>query len=398
MGLFNREEKTDYSVPLFERMAVKNEASQRQFADTYIDPAIKNNLGYESPRMKMKAITKDVDLSDGKAVQEVFMQLQAINPREASSWLSSVKPIINQHIEQQKISATSSKPNTSQEKFLDEKKASFLQKNFNVTTVEGLRDFIRIATEKYGLGHTGVVNKAATNLTTLQAGDRQDKTAFDRLNKQLVNAKQKLQDVESGLTIDRQTANAFIRDILIGTDSSGGDLRPGGVSPGTKQKKFEIKVEAIGSALLQYQKKLQTTKYSGSATPKEVAKYLLPLIKNVKEVYDSGVRDWAIDVPSVFNPDKLFDYLDKILGVDGKSLSEDERAELIQAGVPVRAPDAAPEIDEKEIVADNVVISDALQAHIRKLIKDGNRKQLREDESNGLYTRAMFEYVLGQGQ
>jgi hypothetical protein len=394
MGLFNREEKTDYSVPLFERMAVKNEASQRQFADTYIDPAIKNNLGYESPRMKMKAITKDVDLSDGKAVQEVFMQLQAINPREASSWLSSVKPIINQHIEQQKMSATSSKPNTAQERFLDDKQASLLQRNFNVTTVEGLENFIRTATERYGLGHTTVVNKASTNLTTLQAGDRANTRAAELARLRELKADQDLKDTQTAMTVTEKTAVSQYVNVLKGLDVKGDTLLP----QGKNEEPIEV-AKTLGHFLHSYQKRLQTRKYDkASVKPSEVSKYFTPLLKAFKDIYDNGSVSWGIDKPSYFNAENATAMLDKILGVDGASLSEDERALLIQAGVPVRAPDAAPQIDEKEIVENNMVISDALQAHIRKLIKDGNRKQLREDESNGLYTRAMFEYVLGQGQ
>jgi hypothetical protein len=394
MGLFNREEKTDYSVPLFERMAVKNEASQRQFADTYIDPAIKNNLGYESPRMKMKAITKDVDLSDGKAVQEVFMQLQAINPREASSWLSSVKPIINQHIEQQKMSATSSKPNTAQERFLDDKQASLLQRNFNVTTVEGLKNFIRTATERYGLGHTTVVNKASTNLTTLQAGDRANTRAAELARLRELKADQDLKDTQTAMTVTEKTAVSQYVNVLKGLDVKGDTLLP----QGKNEEPIEV-AKTLGHFLHSYQKRLQTRKYDkASVKPSEVSKYFTPLLKAFKDIYDNGSVSWGIDKPSYFNAENATAMLDKILGVDGASLSEDERALLIQAGVPVRAPDAAPQIDEKEIVENNMVISDALQAHIRKLIKDGNRKQLREDESNGLYTRAMFEYVLGQGQ
>jgi hypothetical protein len=344
--------------------------------------------------MKMKAITKDVDLSDGKAVQEVFMQLQAINPREASSWLSSVKPIINQHIEQQKMSATSSKPNTAQERFLDDKQASLLQRNFNVTTVEGLENFIRTATERYGLGHTTVVNKASTNLTTLQAGDRANTRAAELARLRELKADQDLKDTQTAMTVTEKTAVSQYVNVLKGLDVKGDTLLP----QGKNEEPIEV-AKTLGHFLHSYQKRLQTRKYDkASVKPSEVSKYFTPLLKAFKDIYDNGSVSWGIDKPSYFNAENATAMLDKILGVDGASLSEDERALLIQAGVPVRAPDAAPQINEKEIVENNMVISDALQAHIRKLIKDGNRKQLREDESNGLYTRAMFEYVLGQGQ
>jgi hypothetical protein len=103
MGLFTQEPKTDYSVPLFERLAVQNEKSQRQFTDMYLDPAIKENIGYESPRMKMKTLTQGVDLTDGKKVQETFLALQAIDPQEAQGWLESIKPVIQQQLNSLKI-------------------------------------------------------------------------------------------------------------------------------------------------------------------------------------------------------------------------------------------------------------------------------------------------------
>ena len=69
-------------------------------------PWIKENLGYESPQRKMKAIAANTDLSDGKAVQKTFNALMQMNPRSAQQWLQSVKPVINQHIEQQKMAVT----------------------------------------------------------------------------------------------------------------------------------------------------------------------------------------------------------------------------------------------------------------------------------------------------
>jgi hypothetical protein len=69
-------------------------------------PWIKENLGYESPQRKMKAIAANTDLSDGKAVQKTFNALMQMNPRSAQQWLQSVMPVINQHIEQQKMAVT----------------------------------------------------------------------------------------------------------------------------------------------------------------------------------------------------------------------------------------------------------------------------------------------------
>ena len=103
MGLFTQEAKTDYSVPLFARLAAKNKQSQRQFTDQYLDPFIKENIGYESPRMKMKSIAQGVDLSDGKAVQKAYMEIQAINPQEAQGWLESIKPVIALQLESLKL-------------------------------------------------------------------------------------------------------------------------------------------------------------------------------------------------------------------------------------------------------------------------------------------------------
>ncbi len=103
MGLFTKEEKVDYNVPLSLRMKATADKTQQQFTDTYLDPAIKENIGYESPRMKMKALTSGVDLTDGKAVQKVFMELQAMDPQEANGWLQSIKPVIAQHLDSIKI-------------------------------------------------------------------------------------------------------------------------------------------------------------------------------------------------------------------------------------------------------------------------------------------------------
>jgi hypothetical protein len=109
MGLFTQEAKTDYNVPVELRMAEDAAKSQRKFTDTYLDPAIKENIGYESPRMKMKALTSGVDLTDGKAVQKVFMELQAMDPQEANGWLQSIKPVIAQHLDSIKIKDASLK-------------------------------------------------------------------------------------------------------------------------------------------------------------------------------------------------------------------------------------------------------------------------------------------------
>jgi hypothetical protein len=51
----------------------------------------------------MKAIAANTDLSDGKAVQKTFNTLMSMNPESANAWLKSVKPVIDQHIEQQKL-------------------------------------------------------------------------------------------------------------------------------------------------------------------------------------------------------------------------------------------------------------------------------------------------------
>lgn len=102
MGLFTQD-KVDYNIPVEQRMLDRAAKSQRQFTDTYLDPAIKENIGYESPRMKMKALTKGVDLTDGKKVQETFLALQAIDPQEALGWLESIKPVIAQQLTSLKI-------------------------------------------------------------------------------------------------------------------------------------------------------------------------------------------------------------------------------------------------------------------------------------------------------
>ena len=116
MGLFTQEAKTDYSVPLFARLAAKNKQSQRQFTDQYLDPFIKENIGYESPRMKMKSIAQGVDLSDGKAVQKAYMEIQAINPQEAQGWLESIKPVIAQQLDSLKIKEAQLKFNKAKNK------------------------------------------------------------------------------------------------------------------------------------------------------------------------------------------------------------------------------------------------------------------------------------------
>ena len=103
MGLFTQEPKTDYSVPIELRMMEDASKSQRKFTDTYLDPAIKDNIGYESPRMKMKSITANVDLTDGKAVQKAWLALQAIDPTEATGWLESIKPVLSQQLNSIKI-------------------------------------------------------------------------------------------------------------------------------------------------------------------------------------------------------------------------------------------------------------------------------------------------------
>jgi len=103
MGLFTQEPKTDYSVPIELRMMEDASKSQRKFTDTYLDPAIKDNIGYESPRMKMKSITANVDLTDGKAVQKAWLALQAMDPAEATGWLESIKPVLSQQLSSIKI-------------------------------------------------------------------------------------------------------------------------------------------------------------------------------------------------------------------------------------------------------------------------------------------------------
>jgi hypothetical protein len=109
MGLFTKEEKVDYNVPLSLRMKATADKTQQRFTDTYLDPAIKENIGYESPRMKMKALTSGVDLTNGKKVQETFLALQAIDPQEAQGWLQSIKPVIAQHLDSIKIKDASLK-------------------------------------------------------------------------------------------------------------------------------------------------------------------------------------------------------------------------------------------------------------------------------------------------
>lgn len=149
MGLFTQE-KTDYSVPIELRMYEDAKKSQRQFTDTYLDPAIKENIGYESPRMKMKALTKDVDLTDGKAVQKVFMELQSIDPEQAEGWLQSIKPVITQHLDSIKIKTAQLKFTKTKNKPLIKQRWSLLGRpNFmevyattNLAGLEGHADLV----------------------------------------------------------------------------------------------------------------------------------------------------------------------------------------------------------------------------------------------------------------
>jgi hypothetical protein len=154
MGLFTQEPKTDYSVPLFERLAVQNEKSQRQFTDMYLDPAIKENIGYESPRMKMKTLTQGVDLTDGKKVQETFLALQAIDPQQAIGWLESIKPVIAQQLDSLKIKSA-------QLKFTKSKNKPLITQRWNL---EGRPNFIteHATTALAGLeGHADLVASLA---------------------------------------------------------------------------------------------------------------------------------------------------------------------------------------------------------------------------------------------
>jgi hypothetical protein len=143
MGLFTQEAKTDYNVPVELRMAEDAAKSQRKFTDTYLDPAIKENIGYESPRMKMKALTSGVDLTNGKKVQETFLALQAIDPQEAQGWLQSIKPVIAQQLDSLKIKEA-------QLKFTKTKNKPLITQRWNL---EGKGNFIKshVATNFAGL-------------------------------------------------------------------------------------------------------------------------------------------------------------------------------------------------------------------------------------------------------
>jgi len=219
----------------------------------------------------------------------------------------------------------------------------------------------------------------------MQAGERQENKELRIAKEKLVAAEQKVKDALSGLTLDRATAQDMVNNLLLGTDSAGRDLRPDGTSPGDKKKTFEIKANAIASALLQYQKKLKAEKYKNVAMPKDISKFITPMIQNMKDIYDSGVRDWdTFNEDPKFNVNNLYDYLDKMLGIDGKKLSDKERADLIAAGVPI--PSVSPV---------TTPVSE-IDLRIQSLIKKGDTATLRKEVEEGLYTKEDVNRMRGK--
>ena len=75
-------------------------------AEKYVAPMLKEKFGYESQERQLRNLAASTDLSDGKAVQKTYNAILAKNPKAAGSWLKSVKPVIDQHIAQQKSSTT----------------------------------------------------------------------------------------------------------------------------------------------------------------------------------------------------------------------------------------------------------------------------------------------------
>ena len=346
-------------------------------------PGIKRMTGYESPKRKAMAIAESTDLSSMESINNSYRKMQQINPAAASAWLKDVMSTYNAETQRRATMGTS-KPNTAADKHRRNQMASALQSNFDMTTTAGRAKFIQTAT-KMGLGDTSVVQNSATNLTTMQAGERQENKELRIAKEKLVAAEQKVKDALSGLTLDRATAQDMVNNLLLGTDSAGRDLRPDGTSPGDKKKTFEIKANAIASALLQYQKKLKAEKYKNVAMPKDISKFITPMIQNMKDIYDSGVRDWdTFNEDPKFNVNNLYDYLDKMLGIDGKKLSDKERADLIAAGVPI--PSVSPV---------TTPVSE-IDLRIQSLIKKGDTATLRKEVEEGLYTKEDVNRMRGK--
>jgi len=102
MGMFDYQtDKQDIAVPLFERLGQRADVAQEGFATEHLDPFIERTTGYVSPENKLRKIASDTDLSDGKAVQATFNTLLSKNPKAAQAWLTSIKPVIQMHMDKQ---------------------------------------------------------------------------------------------------------------------------------------------------------------------------------------------------------------------------------------------------------------------------------------------------------
>ncbi len=106
MGMFDY--NTGYSEGLTpgQRARRRADQSEQQLVERQISPFVEKHTGYVSPKVQLQRMAAQTDLSDGQAVQETYTAILAKNPKSAQKWLESIKPVINQHIEQQKLAAS----------------------------------------------------------------------------------------------------------------------------------------------------------------------------------------------------------------------------------------------------------------------------------------------------
>jgi hypothetical protein len=106
MGMFDY--NTGYSEGLTpgQRARRRADQSEQQLVDRQISPLVEKHTGYVSPKVQLQRMASQTDLRDGRAVQKTYNAILAKNPTAAQKWLESIKPIITQHIEQQKLAAT----------------------------------------------------------------------------------------------------------------------------------------------------------------------------------------------------------------------------------------------------------------------------------------------------
>ncbi len=328
MGMFDY--NTGYSEGLTPGQRARRRADQaeQQLVDRQISPFVEKHTGYVSPKTQLKRMAAKTDLSDGQAVQQTYNAILAKNPTAAKKWLESVKPIIQQHIEQQQIAATAKGkvPDERKQQLIDaekgEVKAANIANLFGVAdTVERKEQFLNVL-NKQGLANTNLYKETQNQINILKssgfkAGKQKSLEEHRKAEKEL-----KEQQVAYKNMFLKGQGKEVVKPFFLANT-------PEGEQPGDNL--FDAMVGQVGASVEAYDKTLQADYAEKGVTPSEAKSYYNKVLA-LPQVYTGGSPLWG-GGDARFDSAAFDGALNKTFGRKGEIVYEAELKDYLTNGL-----------------------------------------------------------------